>query len=51
MKSLLTFLSFVGLLSTLLRAAEFDAIKILPRQDHPTRIHDYRIEVDRKSVV
>lgn len=49
MKSLLIILAFVGLLSALLRAAEFDAVKILPRQDHPTRIHDYRIEISNDS--
>ena len=49
MKPLLIILAFVGLLSALLRAAEFDAVKILPRQDHPTRIHDYRIEVSNDS--
>ena len=47
MKSLLIILYFVGVL----RAAEFDAVKILPRQDHPTRIHDYRIEVSNDATV
>ena len=49
MKSLLTLLAIIGLLSAIARAVEFNGVKILPRQDHPTRIHDYRIEVSTDS--
>lgn len=44
MKTLITLLALVGLLAAIARAAEFDAVQIIPRQDWPSRIYDYRLD-------